>query len=265
MRSASSLLAGGGREAAQSVLRRQIPRPGEDDPREFAWYHLWAEATRDYTFLGLAEPSSILPDPARWAERMRRGQAQPPRLSQFAEWIRIDPSGLRVHDWAGSYLLTQGETSAHLDLEEKRVWYQDDAGRQLLEGMRGRPLLSPDGRTLVLSVPDRYADVGGATPPVAERRRVRLASGSTLKVVQVPEALREGDLRRRPDPGLPGSPRSEPGDLFTDRLRPRIRARDRRPEGEQGAVDRPRPRGGRRASLPDVPGHLSRRPAGRPE
>ncbi|MEJ7637313.1 MAG: WD40 repeat domain-containing protein [Singulisphaera sp.] len=43
---------------------------------------------------------------------------------------------------------------------------------------------------LVLSVLDRYVDVGGATPPVAETHQVRLASGSTLKVVQVPDALR---------------------------------------------------------------------------
>ena len=189
-RSASSLLEGGGREAAQTVLHRQIPLPGEDDPREFAWYHLWAEATRDYTVRDLAEPSAISPDPAHWAERMRRGQAQSPLLSRFAEWICIDPSGLRVHDGEGSYLLTQGEASAHLDVEGRKVWYRDDAGSQLLEGMCGRPLLSPDGRTLVLSVLDRYTDAGGANPPVAETRLVRLASGSSLKVVQVPDAYR---------------------------------------------------------------------------
>ena len=108
MRSASSHLSGGGREAAQPVLRMQIPGPGEDDPREFAWDHLWAEAARDYTFLSLAEPSSILPDPSRWAERIRRGQALAPRLSEFAEWIRINPSGLKVHDYAGSYFLDAG-------------------------------------------------------------------------------------------------------------------------------------------------------------
>ena len=190
MSSASSLLAGGGREAAQAVLRRQIPRPREDDPREFAWYHLWAEATQDYTVLGLAEPSSIVPDPAYWAERMSRGQSQSPRLCQSAEWIRIDPSGLSVHDRAGSYFLTQGKSFAQLDLEEKRVRYQDDAGGQFLDGVRGRPLLSTDGRTLVLAVRDRYADVGGPTPPIAEVRQVRLASGPTLKLVQVPDALR---------------------------------------------------------------------------
>ncbi len=189
MRSAASHLEGGGREAAQSDLRRHIPQPGEDDPREFAWYHLWAEATRDYTVHDLAEPSSIVPDPARWVERMRRGQPQAPRLSESAKWIHIDPSGMSVHDWAGSYLLTQGKTFARLDLEERRVWYQDDAGGQFLEDMRGRPLLSPDRRVLVLSVPDRFADVGGATPPVAETRQTRLVSGSTLKVVQVPDAL----------------------------------------------------------------------------
>ncbi len=81
--------------------------------------------------------------------------------------------------------------------------------------MRGRPLLSPDGRTLVLSVPDRYADIGGATPPVAEIRQVRLASGSTLKVVQVPEALERvisADGRTLACLARPGS---APRDLFT--------------------------------------------------
>ena len=82
------------------------------------------------------------------------------------------------------------ESSAHLDPKRRGSGIRTTRAASLLEGMRGRPLLSPDGRTLVLSVLDRYADVGGATPPVAETWRVRLASGSTLKVVQVPDALR---------------------------------------------------------------------------
>ena len=137
--------------------------------REFAWRHLWAEATRDYTILGLADPSTVACDPARWADRMRRNPEQSDRLSEFAEWMHINPSGLSIHDWAGSYHLTQGGAFAQLDLEEDARLVSGRHGTPGPRGAAGRPLLSPDATTARPLGPGPLTrTLGGANPPVAE-------------------------------------------------------------------------------------------------
>src|SRR5204862_1704850 len=38
-------------EKAQEILRDCRPGPGEDDPRDFAWHHLWRESRKDVAVL----------------------------------------------------------------------------------------------------------------------------------------------------------------------------------------------------------------------
>ena len=206
MRSASSLLAGGGREAAQSVLRRQIPRPGEDDPREFAWNHLWAEATRDYTFLGLAEPSSILPDPARWAERMQPG---PGAVTPAEPIRRMDPHR--------SFGAERPRLGGVVFPDARRGPSPSSISKRRASGIRTtRAASSSKGCAAVRS-----------SRPTDERSSSRSRTATRTSGAQPtgrgdtagpprfgfhPEGRpgargpREGDLRRRPDPGLPGLP-----------------------------------------------------------
>ena len=54
-----------------------------------------------------------------------------------------------------------------------------------------------------------YADLAGATPPVEETLEVRLALGSTLEVVRVPEAIERAiSPTARPWPPSPSRERS---------------------------------------------------------
>ncbi|WP_435009443.1 WD40 repeat domain-containing serine/threonine protein kinase [Tundrisphaera lichenicola] len=186
--SASSLLARGHRESAQMILRRQIPEAGgEEDHREFAWYHLREEACRDYSVFLLDDPSWMMIDRFDLSNgNLRAGASSLLEHVHDLYDLRIDPSGPRYDAWEKSCLPMLGPLRVELDRANRTVWYGSGAKRQILERSNSRPFLSPDGMTLVLSDLDWTPDLRTDPPPPAEVRVIPVTSGDTLKIIRMP-------------------------------------------------------------------------------